>query len=61
MICTLCKKDIKNYNEKFNHLVIDKDNKIEICLYCMDKIGKWQKEIYAKLFPTKTAKKYLER
>ena len=61
MKCKLCKKNIENYNLKFNHLKIDEINSIEICSGCIDKFLKWQQEIFANLFPTKIAKKYMKK
>jgi len=61
MDCTLCRKPIKGYNPDFNHLKIDESNALEICPECMEKFIKWQQGIYAKLFPTKAAKKRLGR
>lgn len=55
--CTLCKQEINNYNKRFNHLDIDKDNSVDICSECIDKFRKWQKNILSDLFPTKIAKK----
>ena len=55
--CKLCKKEIVNYNFKFNHLKIDEFCEVDICLDCTDKFLKWQQEIYTNLFPTKLAKK----
>ena len=57
MNCTLCKKPIHNYNPAFNHLKIDESHDADICSDCIDKFVKWQQSIYAKLFPTKAAKK----
>lgn len=59
MKCTLCKKPIEKYSIDFNYLLIDECNEINICLDCVDKVVKWQKNNLARLFPTKTAKKYL--
>ena len=61
MNCKLCKKSIENYNPEFNQLKIDGSHNVNICLDCINKFMKWQQETYAKLFPTKIAKKYLER
>lgn len=57
MECTLCKKEIKNYNIKFHHLLIDDDREVDVCSNCSDKIIKWQSNIIAELFPTKMMKK----
>lgn len=59
MICTLCDNLIKNYNSSFNHLQIDKSHSVDICQECIDKFVKWQQNMYAQLFPTKSAKKRL--
>jgi hypothetical protein len=57
MKCSLCEKEIVNYNSQFNHLDIDEKHSFEICLGCTNKIGKWQGKVIASLFPTKALKK----
>jgi hypothetical protein len=57
MNCNLCKKPIDKYNSNFNHLEIDKSHSVDICSACIDKFGKWQQGIYARLFPTAAVKK----
>lgn len=57
MNCTLCNKPIQNYNQAFNHLKIDESHEADICQECIDKFGKWQQSIYARLFPTTAVKK----
>jgi type II secretory ATPase GspE/PulE/Tfp pilus assembly ATPase PilB-like protein len=57
MKCDLCEKIIVNYNETFNHLIIDKEHSVNICRECADKFAKWQSKIYSILFPTKAMKK----
>lgn len=61
MNCKLCNQEIKNYNLMLNNLKIDKNQSVDICLVCIDKLIKWQGSIYAKLFPTNTAKKFYEK
>jgi len=56
MDCVICKKPIEKYNESFNHLVIDESCEVDLCLDCINKIFKWQGELYAKLFPTSAMK-----
>lgn len=56
MDCTLCKKPIKNYNPRFNHLKIDETHSADICTGCTNKFFKWQQQVYAELFPTKAMK-----
>ena len=56
MDCTLCKKPIEEYNKELNNFVLDDFTSVDICLECSDKFLKWQQRIFAKLFPTKTAK-----
>ena len=58
--CTLCEKEIRDYNLEFNHLAIDEFHSADICRDCLTKFTKWQQGIYAKLFPTKTLKKRFE-
>ncbi|MFW9929040.1 MAG: hypothetical protein ACFFD1_06590 [Candidatus Thorarchaeota archaeon] len=57
MICSLCEKEILNYNIEFNHLKIDELHTFDICQECIDKIVKWQQKIFARLFPTSALKK----
>jgi hypothetical protein len=57
MDCSLCKKEIENYNESLNHFKIDENTSAFICQNCIDKFFKWQGSIYAKLFPTNAMKK----
>jgi hypothetical protein len=57
MNCTLCKKPIEKYDPLLNHLKIDESLAADICQGCIDKFGKWQRGIYARLFPTTAVKK----
>ena len=57
MDCIICKKQIKNYDSNFNHLVIDKNVSVDICENCIDRFTEWRGEVIAKLFPTKVMKK----
>ncbi|MFX1281996.1 MAG: hypothetical protein ACFFB5_00010 [Promethearchaeota archaeon] len=57
MECTLCKEQIKNYTCEFNQLEINESISVHICQSCVNKFIKWQQRKYAKLFPTKQAKK----
>ena len=57
MKCTLCKKEIKNYNPEFNLLMIDESVSAEICADCINKFVKWQQKLFAQLFPTTAMKK----
>lgn len=61
MNCTLCGLQINNYSPVFNHLEIDAEHSADICRDCLGKIVQWQQTNYANLFPTKTAKKILEK
>ena len=61
MDCILCKKQIDNYNPKFNQLKIDESQSVDICLDCIDKFLKWQQTVFATLFPTKAAKKWASK
>lgn len=56
MKCELCKKDIKNFIEKFNQLELE-NNRVNICEDCKDRFLKWQQGIFADMFPTKAIKK----
>ena len=57
MHCSLCKKPILNYHPALNNIKIDESTAADICSECIDKFLKWQQSIFAKLFPTKAAKK----
>jgi len=57
MHCTLCQKLIANYSPEYNHLVIDETHDAEICAECIDKFVRWQRSIFARLYPTKAIKK----
>ncbi len=57
MKCVLCGKEITDYDPEFNHLKVDETREVDICRGCLDKIGKWQGKIMAKLFPTKAMKR----
>jgi hypothetical protein len=59
MDCTLCKAPIKDYDPAYNHLKIDETHSADLCPGCIDKFVKWQGGIYARLFPTKAAKKWV--
>ncbi|MBN2202573.1 MAG: hypothetical protein JW700_00070 [Candidatus Aenigmarchaeota archaeon] len=56
MKCKLCEKEIENYSQEFNQLVID-NSKVNICSNCLTKIAKWQTKNFAKFFPTKAMKR----
>lgn len=59
MDCSLCHKPIKDYNPELNHLKMDDSNEADICPECCDKFMKWQRGIFARLFPTNAAKRYI--
>jgi len=61
MKSTLCKTDIGNYNPAFNCNDIDDFHSADICPECFRKIITWQQNMYAKLFPTKMAKRVIEK
>jgi hypothetical protein len=61
MKCALCGKNIENYDTVLHRLKIDDTCSIDICQECIDKFVKWQGIKYAKLFPTKSMKKWHER
>lgn len=61
MNCKLCESPIKNYSSEFNHLKIDQTHEIDVCEECIEKFTKWRQQILAKLFPTKTMKKFLKK
>jgi len=61
MRCNLCENSIKDYNSSFNQLQINELHSVDICQECIDKFVKWQQNNYAQLFPTKTAKKRLQK
>ena len=57
MECTLCREQIKNYTPEFHQLEINESLSVHICQSCVNKFVKWQQRKFAKLFPTKRAKK----
>ena len=57
MKCTLCEKEITNYDARFNRLVIDDEHAADICSICIDKFVDWHGKVIALLFPTKAMKK----
>ncbi|MFA5259293.1 MAG: hypothetical protein WC402_04430 [Candidatus Pacearchaeota archaeon] len=57
MDCAICKKSIEKYDSNFNHLIINESCEVDLCQDCINKIFKWQGELYAKLFPTSAMKK----
>ena len=61
MNCKLCESYIKNYSPEFNHLKIDQTHEIDVCEECIEKFTNWRQKILAKLFPTKTMKKFLKK
>ena len=61
MNCKLCESTIKNYSIEFNHLKIDQTHEIDVCEACVEKFMKWRQEIIARLFPTKTMKKFSKK
>jgi len=56
MQCALCKQEIEKYNQALNHLKLDETNSVDICTECSDRFLKWQREVFAKMFPTTAAK-----
>ena len=60
MKCALCDEQIKNYTPEFNQLEINESHSVNICQSCIEKFIKWQQRKFAKLFPTKRAKKLLK-
>ncbi len=61
MNCKLCGEEIKDYSQAINKLQINQTTSVDICPNCIEKFTIWQQEFLAKLFPTKTAKKYLNK
>jgi len=61
MNCILCEEHIKNYFPEFNHFKIDNAHEIDVCEECIEKFTKWRQEVLARLFPTKTMKKMLQK
>ncbi|MFX0102052.1 MAG: hypothetical protein ACFFCS_20975 [Candidatus Hodarchaeota archaeon] len=59
--CKLCGKSIADYSKVLNCLEIDEFHAIDICQECIDKFLKWQQGIFARLFPTSSMKKMLEK
>jgi hypothetical protein len=59
--CVLCDQEIEHYSSDLNKLVINDTRSVSICNECIRKITGWQGERLAKLFPTKSLKKYRGR
>ncbi|NLD36198.1 MAG: hypothetical protein GX654_04940 [Desulfatiglans sp.] len=59
--CAVCERQIEPYQETYNHLVIDETRSADICQECIRKVVKLHQKNTATLFPTKTAKKFLNR
>jgi hypothetical protein len=57
MDCGLCKKPIQNYRPELSRLELGEGLTADVCPDCVDRFMKWQQGIFAKLFPTKAAKK----
>lgn len=55
--CSLCEKNIADYNAVFHHLAIDEQHAADICPDCIRKFVAWQGKKIAVLFPTRAAKK----
>ncbi len=56
MNCTLCQREIEQYNPSLHHVELEALF-ADICNNCEDRLLKWHGEKLAKLFPTKTMKK----
>ncbi|MBB6481634.1 hypothetical protein [Spirochaeta isovalerica] len=59
--CALCGAVIDRYDEFLHHFDLGDGLEKEICSKCSDRILKHQQEVFAKLFPTKAAKKRYNR
>jgi hypothetical protein len=60
MECSLCKRMIEKYDPYLNHLKLDESRSVDICQSCIYKFLKWQQGVFAKLFPTKAAKRWVK-
>ena len=61
MECTICKREITDFNPILNEMKLDGSRSAPICSECIDGFLKWQQERFAKLFPTAAAKKRYEK
>lgn len=61
MKCELCKTQTSEQPSEFNQLKINEDKTVFICQECIKKFGKWQQELFAKIYPTTMAKKWVKR
>ncbi|MBN2659062.1 MAG: hypothetical protein JXR86_18550 [Spirochaetales bacterium] len=59
--CALCGAAIRNYDAFLHHFNLGEGLEKDICSRCSDRILKHQQEIFAKLFPTRAAKKRYDR
>ena len=56
--CILCGEPIENHAPDIHTLKIDDRRTVDICDTCRQKFTQWQREKLAKLFPTRTTKRY---
>lgn len=61
MKCFLCNKNIEGYNQEFNQFAVIDSKTVDICQSCITKFVKWQQGLFAKLYPTSMAKKWLSK
>jgi hypothetical protein len=57
MNCKLCDRPIGKYDPAFHRLEIDEAHAADFCPDCIEKFVKWQRGIFARLFPTAAVKK----
>ena len=61
MKCVLCKNNISEYTQEFNQLKLSESKAVDICHDCIQKFTKWQQELFAKIYPTTFAKKWVKK
>jgi hypothetical protein len=61
MKCFLCEKNIDGYNQEFNQLTANDLKTVDVCQECIKKFVKWQQGLFAKLYPTTMAKKWVNK
>ena len=57
MNCKLCDRPIVGYDPAFHRLVLDEAHAAAICPDCIEKFVKWQRGVFARLFPTTAVKR----
>jgi hypothetical protein len=57
MNCKLCDRPIVGYDPAFHRLVLEEARAAAVCPDCIEKFLKWQRGVFARLFPTTAVKR----